>query len=169
MDTFATRLKELRKKAGLSQPQLAKEIGLTKQTVSLWERGVRRPSFETMGDLTDFFNVSLAYLLGQSDDDTPPEPPTSEDGARWAAQDDDEELTEMARRLCQLSKDMRRMVAAVLNEAVRIDREQGNLAPINDHKVRIRTTWLDEEIREYKRRKALEAANAETEETKGGA
>lgn len=68
--TFATRLKELRGKSGLSQPQLAQEIGVTKQTISLWERGPRRPDFQTMENLADFFNVKLGYLIGEIDDDT---------------------------------------------------------------------------------------------------
>ena len=71
MATFATRLKELRGKSGLSQPQLAQEIGVTKQTISLWERGPRRPDFQTMENLADFFNVKLGYLLGEIDDDSP--------------------------------------------------------------------------------------------------
>jgi transcriptional regulator with XRE-family HTH domain len=68
MSTFATRVKEERIKKGLSQPQMAEDIGLTKQTISLWERGVRRPDFETMNKVADYFGVNVAYMIGQSDD-----------------------------------------------------------------------------------------------------
>ena len=82
MATFAKRVKEQRIKKGLSQPQLAEDIGLTKQTISLWERGVRRPDFETMNKLAQYFGVNMAYLVGQSDDPTVHEP-TEEDASDW--------------------------------------------------------------------------------------
>ena len=82
MATFAKRVKEQRIKKGLSQPQLAEDIGLTKQTISSWERGVRRPDFETMNKLAQYFGVNMAYLVGQSDDPTVHEP-TEEDASDW--------------------------------------------------------------------------------------
>ena len=40
MATFDTRLKRLRQEKGILQDTLAEEIGVTKGTVSVWERGV---------------------------------------------------------------------------------------------------------------------------------
>lgn len=58
------RIAELRKKKKLSQAQLAKETGLTRQAVSLYEIGKREPKLETWIKLADFFNVPVPYLQG---------------------------------------------------------------------------------------------------------
>lgn len=101
MATFATRLKELRGKSGLSQPQLAQEIGVTKQTISLWERGPRRPDFQTMENLADYFNVKLGYLLGEIDDDTPAVELDDESAARVITEEDDREIEHLTSMMAQ--------------------------------------------------------------------
>lgn len=60
------RIAELRKNKKLSQAQLAKETGLTRQAVSLYEIGKREPKLETWIKLADFFDVSVLYLQGLS-------------------------------------------------------------------------------------------------------
>jgi len=143
--TFATRLKELRGKSGLSQPQLAQEIGVTKQTISLWERGPRRPDFPTMESLADYFNVQLSYLIGESDDSSSPSEPDYAGAAKEFTEEDDRELEHMTSLLAQLSYDSRRIVAATLAEAYRLDREKGNLQPADAHEISVRTKWLDDD------------------------
>ena len=64
MPTFEERLRQLRKEKGLNQSQLAEALNVANTTVSIWERGVRKPEMTTMERLCDFFDVSLAYLLG---------------------------------------------------------------------------------------------------------
>lgn len=61
------RIKELRLAAGKSQAELAAIIGVNKQAVSQYERGVRYPRPEIMEALTDFFNVSTEYLMGRAE------------------------------------------------------------------------------------------------------
>lgn len=61
------RLKELRKEAGLTQKQFAKEIGAAQNTVSQWEAGTRRLDDETIKRIASFFGVSVDYLLGLSE------------------------------------------------------------------------------------------------------
>lgn len=61
------RIAELRKKKKLSQAQLAKETGLTRQAISLYEIGKREPKLETWLKLADFFDVPVSYLQGLSD------------------------------------------------------------------------------------------------------
>lgn len=61
------RLKELRKDAGLTQKQFAKEIGAAQNTVSQWEAGTRRLDDETIKRIASFFGVSVDYLLGLSE------------------------------------------------------------------------------------------------------
>lgn len=123
MSTFATRVKEERIKKGLSQPQLAEDIGLTKQTISLWERGVRRPDFETMNKVADYFGVNVAYMIGQSDD---PSLKNMED-AVWLGDEGIEEIESLGTQLSQLSEESRRIVGAAIREAYRVDRETGRL------------------------------------------
>lgn len=62
---FSERLKDLRMQKGLSQIELAKKIGLSNSTISMYERGEREPDFETLDLIGDFFNVDVNYLLGK--------------------------------------------------------------------------------------------------------
>ena len=123
MATFATRIKEQRLKKGLSQLQLAEDIGLTKQTISLWERGMRRPEFETMEQLAGYFGINMAYLIGQSDDPTVSEP----DADAWVEDEAIQELESLGSQLSQLSTMSRRVIAAAIREAYRAEREEGLL------------------------------------------
>ena len=66
-----TRLKELRKSKGLSQEEFAKIIHAAQTTVSQWEKGTRKPSYDVLSELADFFGVSIDYILGR--DALPPE------------------------------------------------------------------------------------------------
>lgn len=61
---FGTRLKELRLQAGLTQKQLAEQIGVTKSVVSFYELRERTPSPEILIKLATVFHVSADYLLG---------------------------------------------------------------------------------------------------------
>ena len=54
----------LRKEANLTQEQLAEKLGVAKSTISMYENGKRKPSFEALEALADFFNVNLG-LTGQ--------------------------------------------------------------------------------------------------------
>lgn len=65
---FAQRLLELRKEAKLSQRALGEILGLTNPAIAYLENAKRSPSFEVLCALADYFNVSLDYLVGRSDD-----------------------------------------------------------------------------------------------------
>lgn len=60
---FQQRLFELRRKAGLSQEELAGLLGVTRQAVQKWEAGTSRPDMDNLTALADYFQVSLDYLL----------------------------------------------------------------------------------------------------------
>lgn len=60
------RIAELRKTKKLSQAQLAKNTGLTRQAISLYEIGKREPKLETWIKLAKFFEVPIPYLQGIS-------------------------------------------------------------------------------------------------------
>lgn len=61
---FGERLKELRKKAGLTQSQLGERVGLTKSVISFYEQQERSPSPAVIVRLSEIFHVSTDYLLG---------------------------------------------------------------------------------------------------------
>jgi len=58
------RLKELRKQKGLTQDELAREIGVSKITVLRWENEERQIKPEKAQQLADYFGVTEGYLLG---------------------------------------------------------------------------------------------------------
>ena len=55
---------ELRKKANLSQEQLAEQVGVSRQTISKWELGETAPDIKQAQILSQIFNVSLDELTG---------------------------------------------------------------------------------------------------------
>ncbi len=57
-------LKELREKSRISQKELADYLGISQNAVSLYEIGKREPNIKTLIKLSDYFNVSVDYLLG---------------------------------------------------------------------------------------------------------
>ena len=61
------RLKQLRKRANISQIKLQMETGIEQALISKYENNKRIPPTETLIILADYFNVSLDYLLGRND------------------------------------------------------------------------------------------------------
>lgn len=61
---FGNILRELRKSQGLTQGELAAELGVVFSTISMYERKERLPDIETLINLCNFFNVDANYLLG---------------------------------------------------------------------------------------------------------
>lgn len=63
MKTFSEKLLDLRRRAGLSQEQLADQLGVTRQSVSKWESGTAAPELSKLVALSDLFSVSVDYLV----------------------------------------------------------------------------------------------------------
>ena len=63
-------LKRARKKAGLTQAQLAEKYGVHIKTVMNWEQGIAEPSLGTLKDLTELYHCDLDYLTGRLDQKT---------------------------------------------------------------------------------------------------
>lgn len=68
MSDFTTRLKKLRKEKNLFQSEVAEEIGIASSSYSNYEQGTRSPDNETLIKLAKFFEVSIDYLLGETDE-----------------------------------------------------------------------------------------------------
>lgn len=66
METLSKRIFNLRKQNGLTQTELGDFLGVTKQTISKYERDIKVPSRESLQKLADIFNVTTDFLLGRS-------------------------------------------------------------------------------------------------------
>lgn len=64
---FKQRIKQLRLAHGLSQKKLAMETALTEQAIQRYEYGERKPAYDVLIALADFFDVSIDYLVGRTD------------------------------------------------------------------------------------------------------
>lgn len=65
MNKFGERLKELRQENGIGQVELARNISVSKGIISLWENGLREPTLSNLIALSDYFCVTLDYLVGR--------------------------------------------------------------------------------------------------------
>ena len=66
-EIISGRIMVLRIKNKISQKQLGEYLSVTSQAITMMERGKRTPSFEILCKLADYFDVSLDYLTGRSD------------------------------------------------------------------------------------------------------
>ena len=57
------RIQELRRQKGISQEELANELGVSRQAVSKWESGQSFPELDNIVALSDFFGISADYIL----------------------------------------------------------------------------------------------------------
>ena len=64
---LAERLKMLRKEKEISLSVLAKQIGVTAQSLSLYENAERTPSADVLYNIAEYFEVSVDYIVGTSD------------------------------------------------------------------------------------------------------
>lgn len=67
MEQVGEKIRELREETSTPQQKIADLLGVTRQSLSLYEKGERTINVEALGKLAEFFNVSADYLLGLSD------------------------------------------------------------------------------------------------------
>ncbi len=63
------RLKELRKERKISQLKLALDLNMNQNSISRYENMEREADYETLIKFADYFNVSIDYLLGRTDNE----------------------------------------------------------------------------------------------------
>ena len=127
MATAAERIKQLRKKNGISQSELAEVIGVKNNTVSTWERGTRKPDFEALNLLSDYFEVSFEYILGSSDKEKARVKPTEEELDQLALSALADELYDNVKKYCQLSTKSQKMIDALINATYQMEKQEGEL------------------------------------------
>lgn len=69
MSTFGDNLRNLRNGRGLSQEELAKLLGTSKQVISRYENGQRSPKVTTVADYAEKLGVSISFFTSNPFDD----------------------------------------------------------------------------------------------------
>lgn len=96
---LASRIKQLREGAGLTQLELAKILQVSNSTLSQYESGARVPSDEMKAAIADYFRVSLDYLYGRTNQKQPSStiPKENLQAAFWGGEKDlsQEDLDDM--------------------------------------------------------------------------
>ena len=71
---LADRLVELRKEHKLSQESLAEKLGLSRQSISKWERAEASPDTDNLIALAEVYGITLDQLLGNNEPEKEPQP-----------------------------------------------------------------------------------------------
>lgn len=66
MATLGSRIKNLREKHDIKQVDFAKKIGVSNVVLSRYESDERKPDYEILQTIADFFEVTTDYLLGRT-------------------------------------------------------------------------------------------------------
>ena len=123
---LSERLKQLRKEKGLTQVELAKELNVSSGTVAMWETGKRKPQFDMIEKLCDYFNRRMDYILGASD--TPQTAAlTEEDIDQTSIWSVEEQYEDMLRKYALLDDYGKASVDAVIRTEFNRAQEQGTL------------------------------------------
>lgn len=67
LQIISKKITEKRKQIGMTQNELADALYVTRQAVSKWEMGKSLPSIEVLLEMTELFDVTIDYLLDESD------------------------------------------------------------------------------------------------------
>ena len=127
MATTAERIKQLRKKKGISQSELAELIGVKTNTVSTWERGTRKPDFEALNLLSNYFEVSFEYILGSSDKEEARVVPTQDELDELALSALADELYDHVKKYSMLSNKSQKMIDALISATYQMEKSEGEL------------------------------------------
>lgn len=56
-------LKEIRRRRNLNQQKVAMDLNISRESLSYYENGKREPSLKLLLDMSNYFNVSINYLI----------------------------------------------------------------------------------------------------------
>ena len=68
---FSERLRKLRASQNVSQAKLASILGMSERVIRYYEAATKEPTLSVLVALADYFQVSIDYLVGRSDDPSP--------------------------------------------------------------------------------------------------
>ncbi len=102
---IAERLKEARKLAGVSQGHVAKILGLHRPSISEIEAGNRRVSAHELSRLAEIYDVSIAWLLGETPDTLDAQDPRLELAARELTKLKPDDLDRLLKLLAAMRTD----------------------------------------------------------------
>jgi transcriptional regulator with XRE-family HTH domain len=68
---YGARIRERRKKVGLTMKELGEKINVAESTISGYESETRKPDIDTLKKLAKVLDTNSSYLLGETDDPTP--------------------------------------------------------------------------------------------------
>lgn len=74
---YPTKLAKLRQEFGLSQKELAEQLGVSQASINYWEKGQRTPSVEAAKKLSHFFNTPIPELFESTNEEINTERPNS--------------------------------------------------------------------------------------------
>lgn len=80
---FSRRLTQLRRSNGMTQKQIAQSLSIDRSTYAYYELDKTKPDFETLVRISNIYQVSLDYLLGQSDSPSSPSVVVREPGPTY--------------------------------------------------------------------------------------
>ena len=108
-------LKELRVEAGLTQKELADKINIGQSTIVGYERGEREATLTNLSRYADYFNVSIDFLAGRTDDIGAPTAAPMGEGVRYSKEE--KKLIEDYRDLNTASKKLVKQTVETLRAA----------------------------------------------------
>src|SRR5882757_862062 len=99
---IATRLREARKMAGVSQGQVAKLLDMHRPTISEIEAGNRRVSAEELARFADIYDVTVSWLLAETADQLGTDDPRLQLAARELGKLKPDDLDRLLRLLASM-------------------------------------------------------------------
>ena len=82
---LSEKLYKLRKNSGLSQEQLAEQLNVSRQAISKWESGTAVPESEKLITISNYFGVSVDYLLKDEEEQVQPSSNITEENPKTIA------------------------------------------------------------------------------------
>lgn len=114
--TLGQKLFEMRKKAALSQEQVAEVLGVTRQTVSKWETDQTTPDFDKIISISKLYNVSVNELFGE---ETKKEAKINESIDNQNSQTNDDNNNNMSEQeMFELNRKYKKRFAILLSVAI---------------------------------------------------
>lgn len=107
--SLGSNIKQLREREGLQQNDFAKKIGVSNVVLSRYESDERKPDYDTLQKIADYFEVSTDYLLGREEKKSP----SWGDEAEFEAWMKDPQVYKLYKEFSESPEDLRERLLAV--------------------------------------------------------